>query len=226
MSLRQSTCTPTEISALVAQSIQAIVNKSGIMAPGMPSRVGKHPRVDSDDELPVRPRNDVVVLRGTINQTGNVNGGGGTLNKRLRTHQVNEIAGVPLRNAYGDSKPEEHESESDVGEDIVPEEILEIEDGGEAVKEEGDGEALGEEGSQGQCSDDVTQGDPKKQRHAPGAIVRVRMLNFVTYTNVEFRPGPSLNMVIGPNGTGKSTLVCAICLGLGWSPAVSILRCL
>ncbi|KAK3613115.1 Structural maintenance of chromosomes protein 5 [Elasticomyces elasticus] len=25
-------------------------------------------------------------------------------------------------------------------------------------------------------------------------------------------------MVIGPNGTGKSTLVCAICLGLGWEP--------
>lgn len=28
-------------------------------------------------------------------------------------------------------------------------------------------------------------------------------------------------MVIGPNGTGKSTLVCAICLGLGWGPQVS-----
>jgi hypothetical protein len=27
-------------------------------------------------------------------------------------------------------------------------------------------------------------------------------------------------MVIGPNGTGKSTLVCAICLGLGWAPGV------
>ena len=29
-------------------------------------------------------------------------------------------------------------------------------------------------------------------------------------------------MVIGPNGTGKSTLVCAICLGLGWGPQVSL----
>lgn len=27
-----------------------------------------------------------------------------------------------------------------------------------------------------------------------------------------------MNMIIGPNGTGKSTLVCAICLGLGWGP--------
>ncbi|RVD86682.1 uncharacterized protein DFL_004945 [Arthrobotrys flagrans] len=54
--------------------------------------------------------------------------------------------------------------------------------------------------------------------HARGAIVRVYMENFVTYTKVTFEPGPSLNMVIGPNGTGKSTLVCAICLGLGFSP--------
>ncbi|MCJ1475472.1 Structural maintenance of chromosomes protein 5 [Lambiella insularis] len=54
--------------------------------------------------------------------------------------------------------------------------------------------------------------------YQPGSIVRVKLINFVTYTAVEFFPGPSLNMVIGPNGTGKSTLVCAICLGLGWGP--------
>ena len=54
------------------------------------------------------------------------------------------------------------------------------------------------------------------QKHHSGSIVRVTLKNFVTYTNAEFFPGPSLNMVIGPNGTGKSTLVCAICLGLGW----------
>ena len=57
-------------------------------------------------------------------------------------------------------------------------------------------------------------------RHQPGSIVRVKLANFVTYTAVEFFPGPSLNMVIGPNGTGKSSLVCAICLGLGWGPQV------
>ena len=56
--------------------------------------------------------------------------------------------------------------------------------------------------------------------YQPGAIVRVKLTNFVTYTFAEFFPGPNLNMVIGPNGTGKSTLVCAICLGLGWSPKV------
>ncbi len=61
-----------------------------------------------------------------------------------------------------------------------------------------------------------------RKNHQPGSIVRVELKNFVTYTAVEFFPGPSLNMVIGPNGTGKSTLVCAICLGLGWGPQVSL----
>ncbi|KAJ5110093.1 Structural maintenance of chromosome complex subunit SmcA [Penicillium argentinense] len=51
-----------------------------------------------------------------------------------------------------------------------------------------------------------------------GAIVRIKVTDFVTYTSAEFFPGPKLNMVIGPNGTGKSTLVCAICLGLGGGP--------
>ncbi|KAK4551622.1 Structural maintenance of chromosomes protein 5 [Recurvomyces mirabilis] len=53
-------------------------------------------------------------------------------------------------------------------------------------------------------------------QHQPGSIIRVRLKNFVTYSAAEFHPGPNLNMVIGLNGTGKSTLVCAICLGLGW----------
>ncbi len=61
----------------------------------------------------------------------------------------------------------------------------------------------------------------RQSGHLPGAIVRVKLTNFVTYTSAEFFPGPNLNMVIGPNGTGKSTLVCAICLGLGWPPSVS-----
>ena len=63
--------------------------------------------------------------------------------------------------------------------------------------------------------------EPSNRKHQPGSIVRVKLTDFVTYTAVEFFPGPSLNMVIGPNGTGKSTLVCAICLGLGWGAQVS-----
>lgn len=39
--------------------------------------------------------------------------------------------------------------------------------------------------------------------YQPGSIVRVSMANFVTYERADFYPGPSLNMVIGPNGTGK-----------------------
>ncbi|KAL4805864.1 P-loop containing nucleoside triphosphate hydrolase protein [Aspergillus unguis] len=61
-------------------------------------------------------------------------------------------------------------------------------------------------------------GNVTQDGYKPGAIVRIKVTDFVTYTSAEFFPGPKLNMVIGPNGTGKSTLVCAICLGLGWGP--------
>lgn len=63
-----------------------------------------------------------------------------------------------------------------------------------------------------------TNGSISAEDFQPGAIVRVTVENFVTYEKAEFFPGPNLNMVIGPNGTGKSSLVCAICLGLGYSP--------
>ncbi|KAJ6562746.1 hypothetical protein DFH09DRAFT_1159548 [Mycena vulgaris] len=54
----------------------------------------------------------------------------------------------------------------------------------------------------------------------PGSIVRIQLRNFVTYDAVEFRPGPFLNMILGPNGTGKSSIACAICLGLNWPPKI------
>ncbi|KAI3396324.1 hypothetical protein diail_12290 [Diaporthe ilicicola] len=57
-------------------------------------------------------------------------------------------------------------------------------------------------------------------KFATGSIVRVKVENFVIYEKAEFLPGPNLNMVIGPNGTGKSSLVCAICLGLGYPASV------
>ncbi|KAK9480879.1 P-loop containing nucleoside triphosphate hydrolase protein [Lipomyces japonicus] len=72
-----------------------------------------------------------------------------------------------------------------------------------------------------------SQSRTKRQRtadppfeHTQGAIVRVAVRDFVTYEQAEFFPGPGLNMIIGPNGTGKSTLVSAICLGLGGKPAL------
>ncbi|KAM4708555.1 structural maintenance of chromosomes protein 5 [Discoglossus pictus] len=47
-----------------------------------------------------------------------------------------------------------------------------------------------------------------------GSIVRIKMENFLTYDLCEVFPGPHLNMIVGANGTGKSSIVCAICLGL------------
>lgn len=69
-----------------------------------------------------------------------------------------------------------------------------------------------------QCSCIITH---KAQfRYVNGSIVRIALTNFVTYDWCEFFPGPQLNMIIGPNGTGKSTIVCAIALGLGGSTSV------
>ncbi|KAJ1728229.1 Structural maintenance of chromosomes protein 5, partial [Coemansia biformis] len=53
-----------------------------------------------------------------------------------------------------------------------------------------------------------------------GAIMHIRLTNFVTYDHMEVTPGPNMNMIIGPNGTGKSTIVCAIALGLGEKTSV------
>ncbi|XP_074631225.1 structural maintenance of chromosomes protein 5-like isoform X2 [Acropora palmata] len=60
----------------------------------------------------------------------------------------------------------------------------------------------------------MMNGQERTTGFVDGAIVRVKMRNFVTYTDCEFKPGPHLNVVLGPNGTGKSSIVCAICLGL------------
>ncbi|KZP00289.1 P-loop containing nucleoside triphosphate hydrolase protein [Calocera viscosa TUFC12733] len=56
--------------------------------------------------------------------------------------------------------------------------------------------------------------------YVPGSIVRVALENFMTYDSTEFRPGPYLNMVLGPNGTGKSSIASAIAIGLGFSPNI------
>lgn len=51
-----------------------------------------------------------------------------------------------------------------------------------------------------------------------GMIKKVTMRNFLTWSETTVAPGPRLNVVIGPNGTGKSSIVCAICLCLGGKP--------
>lgn len=55
--------------------------------------------------------------------------------------------------------------------------------------------------------------------YRPGFLLRVRMVNFLTYDDGEVFPGPRLNVILGPNGTGKSTVTHAICLVCGGSPA-------
>ncbi|GAA6015672.1 hypothetical protein JCM10207_008167 [Rhodosporidiobolus poonsookiae] len=60
----------------------------------------------------------------------------------------------------------------------------------------------------------------KDAGYVTGSIVRIKCHSFLTYDEVEFRPGPALNMIIGPNGTGKSTIACAIAIGLGFPAKV------
>ncbi|KAM9855821.1 structural maintenance of chromosomes protein 5 [Aulostomus maculatus] len=52
------------------------------------------------------------------------------------------------------------------------------------------------------------------ERFVEGSILRITMQNFLTYDDSVVYPGPNLNMIVGANGTGKSSIVCAICLGL------------
>ncbi|EDQ86629.1 uncharacterized protein MONBRDRAFT_28020 [Monosiga brevicollis MX1] len=75
-------------------------------------------------------------------------------------------------------------------------------------------------------SEDNGAGSPvplaKRAHHSSkstvGAIRRIYMENFVTYSKVEFHVGPGLNVILGPNGSGKSTVICAICLCLAGKP--------
>ena len=55
----------------------------------------------------------------------------------------------------------------------------------------------------------------REKGYARGSIIRCRMHNFLTYDDVEVFPGPKLNVLLGPNGTGKSAITHAICLACG-----------
>ncbi|CAG2115402.1 unnamed protein product, partial [Medioppia subpectinata] len=54
-----------------------------------------------------------------------------------------------------------------------------------------------------------------------GNLVRLLLRDFMTYKKVEMKAGPNLNLVLGPNGTGKSALVCSIIIGLGGEPSTT-----
>ncbi|GMT14394.1 hypothetical protein PFISCL1PPCAC_5691, partial [Pristionchus fissidentatus] len=51
-----------------------------------------------------------------------------------------------------------------------------------------------------------------------GSIIKIIYCNFLTYDYSICVPGPRLNVIIGTNGSGKSTIICGICLALGGSP--------
>ncbi|XP_069778614.1 structural maintenance of chromosomes protein 5 isoform X2 [Narcine bancroftii] len=71
-----------------------------------------------------------------------------------------------------------------------------------------------EVGSKRVSSDCRQEVDMTGNQFVEGAIVRIKMNNFLTYDSCEILPGANLNMIVGANGTGKSSIVCAICLGL------------
>ncbi|XP_059830738.1 structural maintenance of chromosomes protein 5 [Hypanus sabinus] len=64
------------------------------------------------------------------------------------------------------------------------------------------------------CRQLSQEADRTGSQFVEGAIVRIKMENFLTYDSCEILPGANLNMIVGANGTGKSSIVCAICLGL------------
>lgn len=44
---------------------------------------------------------------------------------------------------------------------------------------------------------------PDMDKFKPGYILKVKVRNFTTYSYAEFNLSPTLNMIIGPNGTVK-----------------------
>uniref|UniRef100_A0A7E4VMQ2 Structural maintenance of chromosomes protein 5 n=1 Tax=Panagrellus redivivus TaxID=6233 RepID=A0A7E4VMQ2_PANRE len=56
------------------------------------------------------------------------------------------------------------------------------------------------------------------EQFSPGSIKKLVFRNFLTFDDLTLQPGPNLNVLIGPNGCGKSTVNCGICLASGGSP--------
>ena len=135
--------------------------------------------------------------------------------------------------SFDDSSPRPQRSSADRPPELDPFSFLRLRGGDRShgLDQGHDGSQSNEERDEDEDEDDA-QPPPRRPavsrpRHGPstsdfqpGAIVRVKLRNFVTYEEAEFFLGPNLNMVIGPNGTGKSSLVCAICLGLGYASHV------
>ena len=55
----------------------------------------------------------------------------------------------------------------------------------------------------------------KKIEYSHGCIVKLRVQNFMHYSDQTIEPLPGFNVIIGHNGSGKSALINAIRIGLG-----------
>jgi len=54
---------------------------------------------------------------------------------------------------------------------------------------------------------------PDQYKH--GNLVSMKLHNFMTFDDLDLSAGANLNFVLGPNGTGKSAVVCGLIIGLG-----------
>ena len=55
----------------------------------------------------------------------------------------------------------------------------------------------------------------KTHQYQHGCIVKLWVKNFMHYTEQVIKPLPGFNVIIGHNGSGKSAIINAICIGLG-----------
>lgn len=53
----------------------------------------------------------------------------------------------------------------------------------------------------------------------PGSIMRIELKHFMTHQHTVLVPSSGVNFILGANGSGKSSIVCAMCLGLGGTPS-------
>ena len=58
----------------------------------------------------------------------------------------------------------------------------------------------------------------KHTAFARGSIKFLRMRNFMIHSDAVIYPSCNTNFIIGLNGSGKSSIVCAMCLTLGGHP--------
>ena len=67
----------------------------------------------------------------------------------------------------------------------------------------------------GYQSEKTLNEEPENQTYVDGSIKYVSLQNFMTFQNFTYVPGPKINIVTGANGSGKSSFLQGIVLGLG-----------